>query len=181
MVDDEEKTPETSGLTEEEWSALRWKMDLTDAQLEEVKKCAVVWPKTIEAIKTFGEALKSFGVSDEQLVKISRALGPVLETLAKESGDRAWGVVDMVQKQLGEIIDEDKKQAEAMLAAHEEVLTTYQESQARIQEQLQDFLQRDQCTPGGAGAPNGASGGAGGSASGGAGGSAGGAGGGVGG
>ena len=138
----DEKTAEAPALTEEDWTRLRHRMDLTDAQLAQAKEAVVFWPKTMEAMKGFGKTLEALGVSEEQIVKIARAIGPVLETLAKESGDRAWAVVDKIQAQLSEISIESEAVQKKLEAEHVEMLKQQGELNEQMIEESQRMLQQ---------------------------------------
>lgn len=90
-------------LTDTNLKTIREKMDLTDAQLAQLKEANAHFPETAKAVEAFGEALKKMGVSEEHRIKIARAIGPVLETAAKEAQGQAWGVLDRHLEKLGEI------------------------------------------------------------------------------
>lgn len=90
-------------LSDTDLKTLREKMDLTDAQVAQLKEANARVPKTAKAAEAFGEALTKMGVSEEHRIKIARAIGPVLETAAKEAHEQAWAVIDQHLARLGEI------------------------------------------------------------------------------
>jgi hypothetical protein len=90
-------------LSDTDLKTLREKMDLTDVQVAQLKEANARFPKTAKAAEAFGEALAKMGVSEEHRIKIARAIGPVLETAAKEAQEQAWAVIDQHLARLGEI------------------------------------------------------------------------------
>jgi hypothetical protein len=107
-------------LTDEELQSLRWKMDLTDAQVAEMKESMVTWPKTHKAVSTFGEALlKEVGLNEEQIIKISRLIGPVLHAATSEASERAWAAIDRIQEKLAAITKESDEKLQQLEAEHQ--------------------------------------------------------------
>lgn len=90
-------------LTDENLKTIREKMDLTDAQVMQLKESNANFPETAKAVEAFGDALRKMGVSEEHQLKIARAIGPVIETAAKEAQGQAWSVLDRHLAKLGEI------------------------------------------------------------------------------
>ena len=92
-------------LSAEDLRRVREKMDLTDAQVAAFTEAVTGYPETAKAIEAFGKALKKMGVSEEHQLEIARAIGPVLETVAKEASSRAWSAIDRHLEKLREITE----------------------------------------------------------------------------
>ena len=90
-------------LSDANLKTIREKMDLTDAQVAQLKEANNRFPETSKAVEAFGKALEKMGVSEEHRIKIARAIGPVIETAAKEAQGQAWTVIDRHLEKLAEI------------------------------------------------------------------------------
>lgn len=90
-------------LSDADLKRIREKMDLTDAQVEQMKEANARFPKMAQASEAFGEALRKMGVSEQHQIKIARAIGPLLMTAVEEAQEQAWAVIDRHLDKLGEI------------------------------------------------------------------------------